>query len=67
MNAREQLLVALEGGEPDRVPCALGFYHVDIDDLASRGGSRSPKNRLDWRDAIDVHFVKFPISQKKRL
>ncbi|MFC2016017.1 uroporphyrinogen decarboxylase family protein [Chloroflexota bacterium] len=57
MNARERLLVALDGGEPDRIPCALGFYHVDVRSLASRGG--------DWEDIIDVHFVKFPLSPEE--
>ena len=57
MNARERLLVALDGGEPDRIPCALGFYHVDVRSLASRGGG--------WEDIIDVHFVKFPLSPEE--
>ena len=33
MTGRARVLAALEGGEPDRVPCALGFYHVGrVDD-----------------------------------
>ena len=31
MNGRERILTALDGGTPDRVPCALNFYHVDLD------------------------------------
>ena len=30
-NARQRILTALEGGEPDRVPCALGFCHFDLE------------------------------------
>lgn len=29
MNGRERTLLAMAGAEPDRVPCALNFYHVD--------------------------------------
>lgn len=31
MNGCERVLTALEGGEPDRVPCALSFYHVEVE------------------------------------
>ena len=54
MNARERLLTALDGGEPDRVPCALSFYHVDIERLAPPG---------QYHDGlVDVRFVRFPLS-----
>lgn len=57
MNARERLLVALEGGEPDRVPCALGFYRVDL-------GALAPP---DWPRELgpDVEFVRFPPSPEE--
>ena len=51
MNARERLLTALDGGEPDRVPCALGFYHVDLDSLIPAGA--------DQGRVLDVQFVRF--------
>ncbi len=57
MNSRERMLVALDGGQPDRVPRALGFYYVDIDSLA-------PDGRFEdlW---IDVQFVEFPLSPEE--
>ena len=57
MNARERLLTALDGGEPDRVPCALGFYRVEIEQLAPRGRYRD--------GVVDVHFVRFPPSREE--
>jgi uroporphyrinogen decarboxylase len=57
MNSRERLLIALDGGEPDRVPCALNFYHVEIEALAPRGA---------YRDGlVDVRFVKFSPSPEE--
>ena len=54
MNARERLLAALDGQEPDRVPCALSFYRVDVERLAPSGA---------WSDdMVDVRFVRFPPS-----
>ena len=54
MNARERLLAALDGQEPDRVPCALNFYRVDVERLAPPGS---------WSDSlVDVRFVRFPAS-----
>lgn len=54
MNGRERILAALDGREPDRVPLALAFYHVDGSILAPPGA---------WRDAmVDVAFVVFPVS-----
>ncbi len=57
MNSRERLLLALDGGEPDRIPCALGFYYMDLDRLAPRG--------QDGHRFLDVHFVRFPISPEE--
>ena len=58
MNSRERLLTALDGGEPDRVPCALGFYHQDIRSLVPRGQYR--------HDLVDVNFVEFPLSPEEK-
>lgn len=49
MNSRERLLTALAGETPDRVACALAFYHVDI------GGLARADTSLD--DVVDVQFV----------
>jgi uroporphyrinogen decarboxylase len=57
MDARERLLTAMDGGEPDRVPCALSFYHIDVKDLAPRGEHRN--------GLVDVHFVRFPPSPEE--
>jgi uroporphyrinogen decarboxylase len=57
MNARERLLTALDGGEPDRVPCALGFYHVDLDSLIPAGA--------DQGRVLDVQFVRFAPSPEE--
>ncbi len=58
MDARERLLTAMDGGLPDRVPRALGFYHVDIESLAPRGAYRD--------DLVDVQFVRFPLSDEEK-
>ncbi len=58
MNSRERLLTALDGGEPDRVPRALGFYHVDIESLVPPGQYRP--------DLVDVNFVEFPLSPEEK-
>ena len=58
MNARERLLQALNGGEPDRVPCALGFYFVDLDSLVPAG--------QDGHRFLDVQFVRFPLSPEEQ-
>lgn len=58
MNARERVLTALDGGEPDRVPCALAFYHVDVKSL------RVPRALLE--DVVDVEFVRFPPSPAEK-
>jgi uroporphyrinogen decarboxylase len=57
MDARERLLTALDGGEPDRVPCALGFYHVDTERLIPQG------RNLDG--IVSVQFVRFPPSAEE--
>jgi uroporphyrinogen decarboxylase len=57
MNARERLLTALDGGEPDRVPCALSFYRVELEQLAPRGGNGD--------GVVDVRFVRFPASPEE--
>src|SRR3990172_8069460 len=49
MNGRERILAALRGDEPDRVPCALGFYHIDCAAGADAG-------------VVDVDFVEVPPS-----
>jgi uroporphyrinogen decarboxylase len=58
MNSRERLLTALDGSEPDRVPCALGFYHVDLKSLVPPGQYRP--------DLVDVNFVEFPLSPEEK-
>ena len=57
MNPRERILMALDGGEPDRVPCALGFYHVALETLV-------PPDQ--YRDnLVSVRFVHFPPSPEE--
>jgi len=57
MTGRERILAALDGQQPDRVPVALAFYHVDGAALAPRG---------TWRDdLLDVDFVEFPVSAEE--
>jgi len=57
VNGRERVLTALDGEPPDRVPRALGFYHVDGPSLAPPGA---------WRDDfIDADFVTFPVSPEE--
>ncbi len=57
MNARERLLVAMDGGTPDHVPCALGFYHVDLEGLIPSG--QSPDGM------VDIRFVRFSASPEE--
>ena len=57
MDARDRLLTALDGGEPDRVPCALSFYRVDLESLAPAGYAQD--------GAVDVRFVRFPPSPEE--
>jgi uroporphyrinogen decarboxylase len=49
MTHRERLLTAMAGEAPDRVACALSFYHVDLQCLAP------PDTPLV--DVTDIHFV----------
>jgi len=51
MTGRERILTAMDGGTPDRVPRALGFGRVEIEQLAPEGEYRD--------DLIDVQFVRF--------
>jgi uroporphyrinogen decarboxylase len=51
------VLRALDGGEPDRVPCALSFYRLELEDLAPRGARHA--------DAVDVGFVELPPSPEE--
>jgi uroporphyrinogen decarboxylase len=57
MDARTRLLTAMDGGEPDRVACALSFYQVDLADLAPPGQAQD--------GVVDVHFVSFPASPEE--
>jgi len=57
MDARKRVLTALHGGEPDRVPCALNFYRVDIEKMAPPG--------RDWASLVDVRFVHFAPSPEE--
>jgi uroporphyrinogen decarboxylase len=58
MNGRERVLTALDGGEPDCVPCAMSFYHVDLRRLA-------PPD--EYRDGlVDVEILEFPLSSEER-
>ncbi len=57
MDARQRLLTAMDGGEPDRVPRALNFYRVDIKKLAPPGQFHD--------DLIDVQFVAFAPSPEE--
>ena len=57
MNAQERLLAAMDGEEPDRVPCALSFYRVDLETLIPKGQG------LDG--IVDVQFVEFPLSPEE--
>jgi len=57
MNGCERLLIALDGGEPDRVPRALNFYRIEIERLVP------PDQYRD--DLVDVQFVKFTPSPEE--
>ena len=57
MNARERLLMALDGGEPDRVPRALGFSRVDVNKLIPPGWHQKGDNGR--YPIVDVRFVDF--------
>jgi len=57
MNGRERILTALGGGEPERIPCALNFYHVDLAAMAPAGQG--------WEACLDVDFVQFQPSPEE--
>lgn len=57
LNGRDRILMALAGAEPDRVPCALNFYRVEVETLLPPG---------QWQDGlVDVDFVQFPLSPEE--
>lgn len=57
MTGLERICAALDGREPDRVPLALAFYHLDGAALAPPGA---------WRDdLVDIAFVDFPVSDEE--
>lgn len=57
MDGRHRIKTAMRGETPDRVPCALGFYPIDLRGLAPKGSFDSV--------GIDVDFVRFPISPEE--
>jgi uroporphyrinogen decarboxylase len=57
MDGRDRVLTALDGGTPDRVPCALNFYSVNLEGEAPPG--------YDWEALIDVQFVHLPPSPEE--
>lgn len=57
MNGRDRVLSAMDGGEPDRVPRALAFFHIDLKKLVPRSHYRP--------DLIDAEFVRFPLSPEE--
>ena len=58
MSPRERVLTALDGGTPDRVPCALAFYPVRFERLLPRSLRRD--------NPVDVHFVELPLSREEK-
>ena len=60
MNGRDRILIALAGGEPDRVPRALSFYRVDVRRLAPAGLYRGDEA------VTDVNFCRFPLSAEEK-
>ena len=58
MNSRERVVAALRGLEPDKVPVALGFSHIELSDLAPKGEAK--------RHRVDVHFVSFRPSRAQQ-
>jgi uroporphyrinogen decarboxylase len=61
MDGRERVLTALDGGEPDRVPRALSFYHVEV-----HGVQLSAQRPQRPEQAVDVDFVDFPPSPEEQ-
>ncbi|MCK4411918.1 MAG: hypothetical protein KAY32_00105 [Candidatus Eisenbacteria sp.] len=60
MTSRERILTALGGAPPDRVACALGFYRVDLDELAPRDASVG-----QLAGCVDIRFVRFSPSPEE--
>ncbi|MBN1918581.1 MAG: hypothetical protein JW889_11790 [Verrucomicrobia bacterium] len=58
MNSRERVLTAMRGGTPDRVPCALAFYHVELEHVPAHGAH--------LLDLLDVGFASPPLSPHER-
>ena len=58
MNSRDRVLEAMACGEPDRVPCALSFYHIEIEGAGAAG--RLPTG------LVDVEMVEFPLSPEEK-
>ena len=58
MDSRTRVLTALSGQEPDKVPIALGFYLIDLSELA-------PPEEID-RYRVDVRFVAFQPSRAQK-
>jgi uroporphyrinogen decarboxylase len=57
LTGRDRILAALDGREPDQVPLALAFYHLD-------GAELAPPEC--WRDdMVDIDFVAFPVSDEE--
>jgi len=59
MVPRERVLAALDGEEPDRVPRALAFYHVDVARVV-------PPGLLLGGEPVDVQFVEFPTTRAEQ-
>jgi uroporphyrinogen decarboxylase len=59
LNSRERVLIALDGGTPDRVPRALAFYPVNLKDLVPTD--------FYQEDLVDVRFVEFPLSPEEKV
>ncbi len=57
MTGRERVRVAMDGGEPDRVPLALAFYRMSIEKLAPPGAFRD--------EMLDAQFVRFKPSPEE--
>ncbi|GAG48613.1 unnamed protein product, partial [marine sediment metagenome] len=58
MSPRERVLTALDGGMPDRIPCALAFYPVRLERLVPQSLRRG--------NPVDVHFVEMPLSREEK-
>ena len=58
MNSRERVLTTLAGDLPDRVPVALSFFRIELEEIAPRGAS------FPWD--VDVRFVQFQPSASQK-